>query len=230
MKMARFLIETAAGAQEIAVEGEDLFAIGYAGRNMEKTLEHIRELEKTLGVCPPKRIPTIYQCGASLLTQEPAIQVVGGKTSGEVEYVLVLQDGTAYITVGSDHTDRSMENIDVHRSKQVCPKPIAATLWRYDEIKDHFDEIEIRSWQETDGQTVLYQEGTLGDILSVETICAELDARVGKLQNAVIFSGTVPLKQGFVYGEKFSCELYDSKLKRKIELTYAITAISDEER
>ena len=43
-------------------------------------------------------------------------------------------------------------------------------------IRDR-DEIELHSWQTLDGTEVLYQEGTLSDILPVETILKELEPK-----------------------------------------------------
>ena len=51
MSKMKFLLMTKDGAQEKEINYDQVFAIGYAGRNMEKTMEHIRELEEQLGVC-----------------------------------------------------------------------------------------------------------------------------------------------------------------------------------
>ena len=209
---------------------DNLFAIGYAGRDMEKTMEHIRELKEQLGVPAPKKIPTIFQCSNLLLTQEDEFHVVGRKTCGEAEYVIVLYEGSVYIGLGSDHTDRELESLSVPKAKQVCPKPISADLWEYDEIKDHFDEIKIRAYQTVDGKKEHYQEGSLADILPVEKILSELYERVGDIGNSVIFSGTVPVLDGFRYGEKFYCEMEDKVLNRKLTLTYNVAVVSEEER
>ena len=47
--------------------------------NIEKTMEHIKELERELGVPAPKKIPTIFQCGNYVLTQEKKLEFVGEK-------------------------------------------------------------------------------------------------------------------------------------------------------
>ncbi len=214
----------------ITIPYNSLFAIGYAGRNTEKTMEHIRELEKHLGVPAPKKIPTIFQCSNLLLTQEEEFHVVGAKTCGEAEYVIILHNGSIYIGLGSDHTDRQLEGQSVPKAKQVCPKPISADLWEYEEIKNHFDEIKIRSYQTIGGKKEHYQEGSLADILPVETILSELYARVGEIGNSVIFSGTVPVLDGFRYGEQFYCEMEDTVLNRKLTLTYNVAVVSEEER
>ena len=50
MSKMKFLLMTKDGAQEKEINYDQVFAIGYAGRNMEKTMEHIRELEEQLSL------------------------------------------------------------------------------------------------------------------------------------------------------------------------------------
>lgn len=225
-----FNLVTQTGKRQIDIDCQNLFAIGYAGRNIEKTMEHIKELEVELGVPAPKKIPTIFQCSNMLLTQEQSFHVVGDRTCGECEYVIVLNGGSVYIGVGSDHTDRALESASVPKAKQVCPKPIGSELWDYEEIKGHFDDIIIRSWQQIEGKEVLYQDGKLADILPVETILSELRSRVGDIGNAVIFSGTVPALEGFKFGSVFSAKMIDEKLGRTLTCRYELKIIGEDER
>ncbi len=230
MSKMQFEVSTKDGNLPITVDYERVFAIGYAGRNMEKTMAHIRELEEQLGVPAPKKIPTIFQCGTYTLTQEHDLHFVGEKTCGEVEYVIVIKDGKRYIGLGSDHTDRELESASVPKAKQVCAKPIADVLWDYEELKDHWDGIQLNSYQVVNGTEVAYQKGTLADILPPEHILKELDERVGDIDNVVIFSGTVPLLNGFAYGSNFRCEMVDTVLDRRICMDYNVISISEEER
>ena len=55
MSKINFTLEKANGSEALELNYERVFAIGYAGRNMEKTMEHIKELEEQLGVPAPKR-------------------------------------------------------------------------------------------------------------------------------------------------------------------------------
>ena len=70
----------------------------------------------------------------------------------------------------------------------------------------------------------------MADILPVETILKELDERVGVIDICVIFSGTVPVKDGFRFGSKFRYEMEDKKLNRKLSSEYEVDVISEEER
>lgn len=60
MSQMKFMVEGKAGERVLDLQYERVFAIGYAGRNMEKTMEHIKELEQELGVPAPRKIPTIF--------------------------------------------------------------------------------------------------------------------------------------------------------------------------
>ena len=108
----------------------NLIIAGWTGRNADALEAHIAELEK-LGIARPKSTPIFYRASPELLTNGPVIQVVGTTSSGEVEPVLVSLDDGLFLGVGSDHTDRKVEAIGVTISKQLCAKPVSATLWRF---------------------------------------------------------------------------------------------------
>lgn len=229
MGLINFTLKKLSGEENLKLKYDELYIIGYAGRNMEKTMEHIKELEEQLGVPAPKKIPTIFECSHELLTQEKSIKFVGNMTSGEVEYIIVVADDKIYIGLGSDHTDRELESISVPKAKQVCPKPIGTEIWDYDDLKDHWEQIKLISYQTINGKEELYQNGSLADILSVEKIISELKERAGSIENTVIYSGTVPLLNGFKYGENFRCVMVDDVLNRTLTLNYNINVIDDKE-
>lgn len=202
------------------------YIIGFAGRNIEKTMEHIRELE-AIGVPAPASIPTIYACSPAMLSQDPSVSIIGAESSGEVEFILVKHQGRIYVGIGSDHTDRGMESYSVSKSKGVCEKPIGAVLWKYEDVQDHWDDLEMRSWQiERDGDAEkLYQEGTAGAILPLEKLMEAAEGYDADIGDSVIFSGTVPLVGGMVYGRRFRAEINDRKLNRKLELSYVVDVL-----
>jgi hypothetical protein len=230
MSTIRFQLEKNGQLSDLDVVYDELYAIGYAGRNKAKTMEHIQELKERFGVPAPLKIPTIFQMSTMLLTQDLAIDFIGHDSCGEVEYVIITQGEKVYIGVGSDHTDRKLEGSDVPKAKQVCPKPVGRIVWDYDDLKDHWDEIQLKSYQTVDGKESIYQEGGVKDILPVETILDELNKRVGPVQSSVIFSGTVPVKSGFVFGTDFRGEMIDPVLKRTLTFRYSVKEISEEER
>jgi hypothetical protein len=230
MNSMNFVLKKLSGEENVNIDFDQLLVIGFAGRNIEKTMEHIRELEEQLGVPAPKQIPTIFECSLELLTQGKDIKFVGNKTSGEVEYIIVKSGEKIYIGLGSDHTDRELESVSIPKAKQVSPKPIAGELWDYEEVKDHWDQIRLVSYQTINGEEVKYQDGTLSDILPVEKILSVLTERIGNIDNSIIYSGTVPVLDGFKYGDNFRSLMIDEALNRSIEFNYNVNVISEEER
>src|ERR1700682_120487 len=105
-RMLPLLLHEGAGAPRAAnvVIGQAVIA-GWTGRDAEAVEKHIKELE-ALGVKRPATTPIFYRVGAAWLTFDPSIEVLGDKSSGEVEFVLLHSQGTLWVGTGSDHTDR----------------------------------------------------------------------------------------------------------------------------
>jgi hypothetical protein len=91
--------------------------------------------------------------------------VDSAETSGEAEFVLVQSDRGVLVGVGSDHTDRVREAVDVAESKALCGKVISQEVWPLQELQTHWDRLELRAWT-TDGDgRRLYQEGRVDALL-----------------------------------------------------------------
>ena len=223
MGRMEFSLITSNGTQNLSLDYRFVFAVGYTGRDTEKILSHIRELETDLGVPAPARIPTIFPLSPYLVTQSDILLDSCPRCSGKAEYVILLNNGHIYIGLGSDHTDRELEASSILKAKQVCGKPISHDLWDYNELQNHWDEISLRSWQIISGVEIPYQQGTLADILPVERIIQEIHERTGIQDSCVIYAGTVPLLDGFRYGSRFRCEMEDLQLGRKLTLSYSIS-------
>lgn len=213
------------GTEAREIKLENLIVVGFAGKDIEKTMEHIHELEAE-GIKCPKTVPVVYQCSKELLTTQDSIEVIADKTSGEVEYLILVDNGRYYIGIGSDHTDRSLEAISIHKSKQVCLKPYATDFWLYEDIKDHFDQIKLISGQILDNKEIAYQEGVTADLLPLDTIIQKIQEELS-VNNSLIYTGTVPLKNGFKFGSRFFCKLLDEKLNREISLAYDVKVIDE---
>lgn len=215
--------------QNESVTISKVYCIGYTGRNKEKTMDHILELEK-IGVAPPAEIPTLYPVRRNSLNQSKEIEVLGGESSGEAEIVLVFggSEDEAYITVGSDHTDRSLETTDINLSKQICDKPIAQKAWKLKDIVGHWDELILTSQVYVDGKWQEYQSAKINEIIPLNEIKDFLNKKHITLKNCVVFSGTVPLLEGFKYGSGFKMAFVDKVLKDEIYTEYKITRLDME--
>jgi hypothetical protein len=199
------------------VTGVDgLVIAGWTGRDEAALRKHIRELEQ-LGVKPPKTTPIFYRVAADLLTHASLIQVCGPDTSGEVEFVLLAKPDGLWVTVGSDHTDRQAETIGVSLSKQLCAKPIAGDAWRYDDLKDHWERLVLRSW--ADGE--LYQEGPVTAMRSPEDLLSRYPLEPGW----VMFGGTLAARGGIRPATVFRMELEDPVRKRKLAHEYRVDVL-----
>jgi hypothetical protein len=194
----------------------ELVIAGWTGRDETALRKHIRELEE-IGVKPPKTTPIFYRVAASLFTHAEDIQVSGGDTSGEVEFVLINRDSTLLVAVGSDHTDRKAETIGVSLSKQLCAKPVSRESWRYEDVKPHWEKLVLRSW--ADGE--LYQEGAVTAMRSPE----DLLSRFGLKPGWAMFGGTLAAKGGIRPAKVFRMELEDPVRKRKLAHEYRVTVL-----
>ena len=205
----------------------ELYAIGYAGRNKDKTWEHIEELKK-IGVPEPKSVPELYHLNPELLNYSDTVHIIGDETSGEVEIVLIAdKDGNIEVTVGSDHTDRGLETISIQKSKQICPKPIAEETIKFDEIEDEWDDLELFSSVKKDGEWKEYQSGKVSAIVPLDEIVEFLKKHNVELKDVIVFCGTVPLLDDFIFGDAFKCGLRSNKLDKTIEIEYKINKLKE---
>ena len=176
----RFRIISENGISEQDIPIRRLFIIGYAGRDAAAQEKHIRELEEQFGIPAPTHTPMIYECDPCLLVQKDRQFFIGSKTSGEAECVLIFRDRSVFVGVGSDHTDRELEVSSVPKSKQVCPKPVSRELWDYAEVRDHWDSLQLLSWQRGAGEEYPYQNGGLAELIPAERVMDELRERTDR--------------------------------------------------
>ncbi len=206
---------------------KNLVVAGWTGRNVAALEAHIKELE-ALGVKRPKSVPIFYRNAVSLLTTAPEIQTIGDRSSGEVEFVLYSFDDGLWVGVGSDHTDRKAETIGVTLSKQMCAKPVGSALWRYDEVKPHWDKLTLRSFVSNGGARRLYQEGPVTNMRSPEELIKLYTGGDRLAAGTAMFCGTFAVHGGFSYGGTFDMELEDAVLKRKLAHSYRTVSLPDE--
>jgi hypothetical protein len=213
---------TPAGEMPAPAVIEHLVIAGWTGRDPARVERHIRELE-AIGVARPKRTPIFYRVGASLLTTETEIEVVGGDSSGEVEFVLLALADGLWVGVGSDHTDRVVEATGVTISKQLCPKPVASRVWRYEDVAGHWDRLVLRSFAHRRGERRLYQEGALAEMRHPEELMRLYLGHGGVLPaGAAMFGGTLPVHGKVEPAESFEIELADPALGRTLSHRYSV--------
>jgi 2-keto-4-pentenoate hydratase/2-oxohepta-3-ene-1,7-dioic acid hydratase in catechol pathway len=204
---------------------ERLLNAGYTGRDEAAVRAHVEELEEE-GVPAPETVPALYPKPGHLLTSDDAIEVLSAETSGEAEFALFVGEDATYVGVGSDHTDRELERDSVPLSKAVCPNVVSDRVWRLDDCRDHWDEIELRSWTSVDGERRRYQEDTLASIKPPEALVAEADERMTvPVSGTVLFSGSVATLEGILHGDRFEAELHDPVLERTLRCAYDVSVV-----
>lgn len=222
-----FRLQKTDGERLVTIRIDEVYNVGYSGRDQEVVRKHVEELAE-MGVAVPKNVPTIYPVSSSSVTADSVVEVAHDKTSGEIEYVLFINGDEQYLAIGSDHSDRDLEAYSVPMAKQICPNLVSDTVWDMHEVADHFDRLIMRAYVTKDGTRSLYQEGSVDELLApaqqVKLIEDYLGRRCG---NAAIYSGTLPTKEGMICGERFEYELEDPVLGRKLSGAYELKRLPD---
>jgi hypothetical protein len=216
-----FTIDAQGTTTPLTLAIDQAVVAGWTGRDPVARVRHIAELE-AIGIARPATTPIYYRVSARRLTTEDVMEVCGGNSSGEVEFVLIGWQGRIFVGLGSDHTDRKVESYGVTVSKQMCDKPIASVLWELEEVIGHWDRMILRSHAWIEGKRELYQEGTLDAMLPVSELIARGFAD-GKLPDGcAMFGGTFAAKGGIRPASRFEFELEDPVLKRNIRHAYDV--------
>ena len=194
---------------------------GYTGRDQDAVARYVAKLEEE-GIAAPDSTPVVFPCGVDRVVSHRVIDVTGDRTCGEVEFVILVTDEGVHITVGSDHTDRALEQDSIVLSKQAVPKVVASEAWRLDEVGDHWDQLILKSWVGVERRP--YQETGVDFFLTPADIITLVSAAPG----TVIFGGTVSsLDGGFDFDPVFEGSLIDPVLDRAITFSYRSRPLED---
>lgn len=219
-----FLCHQGSAERRLSVDLKAYVIAGWTGRDRAAVEKHIKELEE-LGVKRPATTPVFYRAAASLVTTDTAIEVPGGDSSGEVEFMLLQAEGKLWVGLGSDHTDRQVETYNVTVSKQMCAKPVSGELWAFDDVKDHWDELKLRSSIQEGGASVPYQEGSVTAMIDPRELIQLYTGGGALAEGTMMFCGTLAAKGGIRPAPSFSYELEDPVLKRKLTHSYTIATL-----
>jgi hypothetical protein len=180
------------------------------------------------GVPCPARTPVLYQKFAGQLTTAGDIDVLGEATSGEAEFVLLVERDRVLVAAGSDHTDRDLEKVTIEKSKLVCPGVLSADVWDLAEVRADWDTLAIRSRVTRGGTRTVYQEGRVDTLLAPDDLIRLVRERTaGALEGTAIFSGTLATLGGeLICGERFEVELMDERSGRALRLDYRVHPIA----
>lgn len=214
--------------RKLSVSASRLICFGYSGRDISEVNHHIEQLEP-LGIPAPKQVPLIMEVAPWLLTDSERFSVQGFRTSGEVEFVMVHspETGAWHVGVGSDHGDLELEKFDGAMAKQMGPKVLSRELWNYDEVKDHWDTLQMRSWVTVDGKRRLHQSASVSVMLHPDSLMQLIAERMkADTGGMVIYSGTITCLGPLVFPTGFEAELFDPVMNRRLSLAYTVEAFN----
>lgn len=197
---------------------------GFTGRDSAEVRRHIAELADQ-GIDAPEKVPSFYLLPPSAVSQGTSVEVDHEATSGEAEIALIGLDDRWFVSIASDHTDRRAEAVDIGLAKRKCPKVFGTVAWRYEEVAERWDTLELRSWILDGGERVLYQAGTASELLAPTQLLSHLDGGKPPSDFAMLM-GTVPVRGGIRGSSHFWSELRDPATGRTITLEYAVAVMT----
>jgi hypothetical protein len=214
-------------ASSLQISDPFLVIAGYTGRDIHAVKQHILELQAQ-GITPPEMTPMFWTLPNWLLSvAQPAIQVYAGKSSGEAEPVLIrMPNGELFVTVGSDHTDRSLEASSILLAKLTCPKVLAPIVWSFEDVAERWDSLHLQAFAGDD--ETCYQDGALALIRHpLEVLEQAFQSPFPADRPFILFLGTIPLQTGsFCFAKRFLAILEDRERGRRLRCDYTIDDLS----
>ncbi|WP_457154545.1 DUF2848 family protein, partial [Mesorhizobium sp. P5_C1] len=175
----------------------------------------------------PEATPIFYRVASSLLTTNETIEVMGTASSGEVEPVIFSLSGELWVGIGSDHTDRKAETVGVTLSKQMCAKPVGRILWRFADVADRWDDLEIQSHVVVGGERRLYQEGTLRTMRPPAELIRLGTGKETMADGSAMFCGTLAVQGEIGASERFEMTLRDPLTGESLTASYSTISLPE---
>ncbi|MEP9390480.1 DUF2848 family protein [Mesorhizobium sp. KR9-304] len=216
----RFKVQPVEAAEhDLVITPRAVFNAAYAGRDAEDVERHIADV--VLGGERPRfPIPSLAPVSVHNLVTLDEVQEYTPSMIGEVEYVLVFHRGQLFVGVGSDHCDWLLEKHDFAHSKNVAPDVMANRLWRWSDVRDHFDELLLRCRVRVDGAWRVTQEATCSTLRSPNFWLDHAAFSGGIADGTMLFSGTINHIAGLLKGDAYEVSMTDPRLGRVISHTY----------
>lgn len=223
-RQMKFCVKDKNGSEkEIDFIPSHIINAGYTGRDQTAVQAHIDELKEE-GIPAPEKTPVYFTKFEERITQDNSFEVLDEVDhSGEAEFALLFDTGEIFVGVGSDHTDRKLETIDIPKAKQMYPNTISRDLWKLSDVSDHWDDLIIRSWIKVNGVRTLFQEAALTAMLDANDIIERVKGLLVNPENTeglVVYSGTVASIIKAEYSPYFEVEIEDPVLGRKLKNWY----------
>ena len=216
----------------------------FSSRDIARTRKQLDEMLEHDGrfTMATRTNPSIFHIGRYLLTQSAVFEVQGPLTGGEAEVVAIRVGDEVFISVGSDQCDRELDPLFPDKPKQMCPHPIASTVWPYSEVRDHWDSLRIYSHVVVGEHTVPLQDTALSALVDLEYLLA-MDTVKRLADPMFLYCGSAPFldsvgemiqlyglpeETAHGVGEIFLVRLHDPILNRTIEHQFRVVPLGDE--
>lgn len=220
-------IDSPDGPEPLVITPERLFNLGSATVAQASAVAHQQEVAD-VGVRIAFDIPAprVYPMAVTSVTTDDAVGVHHSRTSGEAELVLLVQDGELFLGVGSDHTDRELEQISIIWSKQYAASVLGRRVWRWSDVEADWEALILAST--LDG--VPYQSSPAAVFLAPPMVLNELATRVRQLPSSyVVFCGTyVTLDTTVRFGTQWGVSLTNQRTGAELGLSYRTIDLFDD--
>ena len=198
---------------------------GWTGRDPVARDKHIAELE-AIGIARPATTPIYYRCSARRLTIADVIEVCGGNSSGEVEFVLIGWQGRIFVGLRLRPHRPQGRSLQRHGVETDVRQADGARCCGSSRTSSrHWDKMILRSWAWIDGARVLYQEGTLDAMLPVKELIERGFGGRGCPTAAPCSAAPLPPRAASARPTGSNIELEDPVLKRKISHAYDVIVL-----
>jgi len=200
--------------------------------NTKTVEEHLKKLGTKDNT--PDSLPTIGPKPNNLITTDSTLQVTSSTTAGEAEFVMYPTSDQTYIGVGNDHKEYNIMPEMGRLSNSTCPSVVSEEFWIFEEISDHWDKLELKSWVERDGLLELYQQAPMSAFMRPDNIVDSVNERTDHpITGSAIWSGTVsratdsgegkvdPFPE-VISGDFYLIQLYDPVLDRRLVTQYEV--------
>ncbi len=217
------ILEEKDGERPLRFEVKTLAVAMFCSRCADAaTLVEEQRKSKWERIC--EEFPSFCKISRYLLTTDDRIEVQGNRTCGEVEVVALVQEDDLFIGIGSDHCDRAIEPIYYYKPKQMCARVLGPRVWRYEDLADHWDELEMTASMIVQNREIPFQKGSLSTLLRVPEL---IDQSGFPRDGLVLYCGTVKLPDEYIYGSGFDMELHDPVLGRSLRHTYSLNVLNN---
>ena len=171
-----FTVHTKDGKErDLVLEVKYCIHGGIMTKVVNQNIKNFRAAFKSYGYYKPREYPAprahAYLVPSFNATVSQRIQVYDNATFAEVEPCFLIDEkGNIYVTVSTDHPDMNMNfEIGLRKSRLYAPRVLCRDVWLYEDIKDHWDQLNLRCYGYPQGKRTLWEDNILGDTIDAET-------------------------------------------------------------